>query len=81
MFAHATKAASAFEFLSCCAYGVRSAAPNGDRIFATVWPLLPKIAWTAATLPWPNAVSSAKTSIFLPVDFGGKMFAVCSLVP
>ena len=66
MFAHATNAASAFEFFSCCAYGVRSAAPNGDRIFETVWPLLPKIDLTAATLPAPNAVSSAKTAIFLP---------------
>jgi len=36
VFAHATKAASAPEFFSCCAYGVRSAAPNGERIFETV---------------------------------------------
>jgi hypothetical protein len=75
VFAHATKAASAFEFFSCCAYGVRSATPNGDRIFETVWPLLQKTSWTAATLPAPNAVSSPKTTIFLPDDFGGKIFA------
>ena len=40
-----------------------------------MWPLLPKTNCTAATLPAPNAVSSAKTTIFLPDDFGGKMFA------
>jgi hypothetical protein len=38
VFAQATKAASALEFLSCCAYGVRSVAPNGERILETVWP-------------------------------------------
>ena len=75
MFAHATKAASAPVFFSCCAYGVRSATPNGERIFETAWPLPPKTSCTAATLPAPNAVSSPKTTIFLPVLFGGKMFA------
>src|SRR2546429_8628125 len=78
VFAQATKAASAFELFSCCAYGVRSAAPNGDRIFETLWPLPPKIDCTAATLPAPNAVSSAKTTIFLPVDLGGQMVAAPS---
>ena len=37
-------------------------------------PLLPKIALIAATLPWPKAVSSAKTATFLPADDDGKMF-------
>ena len=34
--AHATKTRSAFAFFSCCAYGVRSAAWNGTRIFETL---------------------------------------------
>src|SRR3954468_18298644 len=73
VFAHATKAASAFEFFSCWAYGVRSAAPNGDRIPEIECPLLPKIARTAARFPWPNAVSSAKTATFLLLEADGKM--------
>ena len=76
--AQATNTASAPEFFSCCANGVRSAAPNGTRIFEIDWPRPPKIDCTAATLPAPNAVSSAKTSTFLPVVFGGKTLAASS---
>ena len=75
MFAHATKAASAFEFFSCCAYGVRSAAPNGDRIFDDRVALAAEDRLDGGDVARPEGRVLGEDDDFLPVDFGGKMFA------
>ena len=64
--AHATNTRSGLACFTCAAKGVKSVALSGTRTLLTVWPLPPRTAWTAATLPLPNAESWAKTSTFLP---------------
>ena len=64
--AHATYSRSGFAFFACCANGVKSFAEAGTRIDETVWPRVPNTLRTAATLPWPNAVSWANTVILRP---------------
>ena len=64
--AQATKTMSGFASMSWRAKGV-SSCPSGTRTASTVAPLAPRTALTAATLPWPKALSCAKTTTFLPL--------------
>ena len=64
--AQATKTRSAFACAAWRANGVKSVAVAGTSSSDTCAPLAPRIAFTAASLPWPKVESWAKTSTFLP---------------